>query len=85
MLVILSFDVRGASCVDLVSSEYVNSANTLEQCSNFIVMTATEYNNIKSEEFSMEAYDYGLEGVVRMFVAGIGIGAILAFLAKLRR
>jgi len=38
-----------------------------------------------SEEFDEEMYDAGLEGIIKLFIAGISIGAILGMIFKLRR
>ncbi|PCI57426.1 MAG: hypothetical protein COB45_04285 [Gammaproteobacteria bacterium] len=74
-----------SSCVDLTNSIYQNNSSTLEQCTTYVVMTSTEYNNIQSEAFNLDAYDLGFEGVITMFVAGIGIGAVIGLITKIRR
>ncbi|PHR84510.1 MAG: hypothetical protein COA59_06030 [Colwellia sp.] len=74
-----------SSCVDLTNSIYQNNGSTLEQCTTYVVMTSTEYNNIQSEIFNLDAYNVGFEGVITMFVAGIGIGAVIGLITKIRR
>ncbi|MCP4984974.1 MAG: hypothetical protein GY928_02570, partial [Colwellia sp.] len=64
---------------------YENNGATIEQCNDFVVMTSTQYNNIKGEVFDPAAYEIGLYGILKFFTAGIGIGAILALVSKLRR
>lgn len=77
--------VSAESCVTLLDDTYSNNASTLEQCTEFIVMTAQNYNSMQLEQFDPTAYDYGFEGVIKMFIAGIGVGAILSMIFKLRR
>jgi len=70
-----------------------DDAGTVDSCTGVILMTAQEYAKLKAEsEFALESnsfdsemYDLGIEGVIKLFVAGLGIGAILAMLNKIRR
>ncbi len=72
-------------CVQIVSGELIATGAPLATCVDYILMSPNDFNANASSVFDVQSYDIGFEGIIRMFVAGIGIGAILAFLAKLRR
>ena len=72
-------------CVEIINGGLVATGAPLASCVDYILMSPNDFNANASGVFDTEAYDIGFEGIIRMFVAGIGIGAILAFLAKLRR
>ena len=72
-------------CVQIVSGELIASGAPLATCVDYILMSPNDFNANASSVFDVQSYDIGFEGIIRMFVAGIGICAILAFLAKLRR
>jgi len=69
--------------------------NCFEQSNGFVTLSSAEYallkqieeqqENNSSEQFNEEMYDVGFEGIIKLFIAGMGIGAILAMLSKLRR
>lgn len=76
---------------------YTDTGLTPEQClqqnNGFVIADSGEYRDIAEKAqmldgsfaFDSELYDVGLEGLIRMFIVGIGIGAILAIINKLRR
>jgi len=63
----------------------INMPVSVSECQDFILMSPNDFNANAEGEFDPLAYDAGFEGVITMFIAGIGIGAILALLNKLRR
>ncbi|SFB90421.1 hypothetical protein [Pseudoalteromonas denitrificans] len=63
----------------------INKPETISQCQDFILMSPNDFNANAAGQFDPLAYDTGFSGVIEMFVAGIGIGVILALLNKLRR
>lgn len=85
MSLFFAFQANAESCVSLSDDTYTNNASTLEQCTEYVVMTYQNYNSMQLEKFNPEAYGFGFEGVIRMFIAGIGIGAVLAMIFKIRR
>jgi hypothetical protein len=72
-------------CVQIVSGELVATGAPLATCVDYILMSPNDFNANASSVFDVQSYDIGFEGIIKMFIAGIGIGAILAFLSKLRR
>lgn len=63
-----------------------------DTCTETGILTSEEFARYRlfeekgyQEQFNYEAYDIGFEGVIKMFVAGMGIGLILAMLNRLRR
>lgn len=48
-----------------------------------IYVNLTEFT--AQQEYSQALYDAGFSGMIELFVAGIGIGAIIAIISKLRR
>jgi hypothetical protein len=78
------------------SGEYdvlYRDGDSLDGCGLTVVMSGAEYAELKTKadmtqesyQFDSDMYDLGVEGVIKLFVAGLGIGAILAMLNKIRR
>jgi len=63
----------------------INKPETISECQDFILMSPNDFNANAQGQFDPLAYDVGFEGVITMFISGVGIGAILAILNKLRR
>ena len=63
----------------------VNMPQSVSDCQHYILMSPNDFNANAAGQFDPIAYDVGFEGIVRMFVVGIGIGAICAIINKLRR
>ncbi|PAJ71750.1 hypothetical protein CJF42_25030 [Pseudoalteromonas sp. NBT06-2] len=63
----------------------INKPESISECQDFILMSPNDFNANAAGQFDPLAYDAGFEGVITMFIAGIGVGAILAILNKLRR
>lgn len=72
-------------CVEIINGQLIATGAPLSSCLDYILMTPNDFNANSSSVFDVQSYDVGFEGIIKMFIAGIGIGAILAFLAKLRR
>jgi hypothetical protein len=72
-------------CVELIAGEFIATGAPIAECAHYILMSPNDFNANAQSTFDPQAYDTGFEGVIRMFIAGIGIGAILAFINKLRR
>lgn len=55
----------------------------------FLLLTGAEYTDLTAyvefKKFDSETYDTAFYGTLSMWVAGIGIGLVLAMLAKLKR
>lgn len=92
VLAILYLDkANAATCVSFDSSNYVQAnGQSIEQCStDLVALSKTEYLAIQSaiqdSGFDPVAYDLAFEGIIRMFVVGFGIGAVIAMVMKLRR
>jgi hypothetical protein len=65
---------------------------TIEECGNitdgYVILTPTEYATLEHSgylTFDEEAYDMAYSGVVGSWVIGLGIGFVLAMIAKLKR
>jgi len=63
----------------------INKPEAIADCQDFILMSPNDFNANAQGQFDPLAYDTGFEGVITMFITGVGIGAILAILNKLRR
>jgi hypothetical protein len=85
LFLFLALRVNAESCVSLDGQTYLNNGSTLEQCTEYIVMTYQNYHAMELEKFNPDAYDFGFGGVIKMFVVGLGIGSILGMIFKLRR
>ncbi len=63
----------------------INQPVAIADCQQYILMSPNDFNANAAGQFDQIAYDVGFEGVIRMFIAGLGTGAICAILNKLRR
>jgi hypothetical protein len=71
-------------CVDFVNGSLIQVMMPVHECTSYLLMSPNDFNANK-DSFNTGAYDVGFEGVIKMFIVGIGVGAILAILSKLRR
>jgi hypothetical protein len=73
-------------CISInADGNIINEPETITDCQDFILMSPNDFNANAQGQFDPLAYDVGFEGVITMFISGVGIGAILAILNKLRR
>ena len=67
------------------SNELCGASNTAEQ----VLLTAADYTDLiaytEFKKFDAETYDTAFMGTLSMWAVGIGVGLVLAMLAKLKR
>lgn len=85
---------RGEYFHDFYQADFVyftrDTGQTAVNCTDTVVMTGSEYESLNEQTdsdnaFDSEAFDLGQEAMIKMFIVGFGIGAIIAMLMKLRR
>ena len=87
--------VRVAGTPPVEQSTYINSFEPMSTCETssgmYVIMEDTEYsafiaaNQLDDTQDFTDLYDLGFDGIVEMWVLGLGIGLSLAMLAKLKR
>lgn len=81
-------NASGATCTKTAMTIFEPSAVPASSCSGSVVLSAVEYTAVLDAQsnfgWNADAFDVGVQGVLMMFVTGIGIGLIVQQIRRMR-